>query len=603
MTPSDNEQDRNRVRIRHIQELIATGAADPAPGPRNPQADSETEAGTPADREPQGNRPARRSRALRRTTIGVICAGTLAAAVAVALAVSAIGPVHAREAAASSPAVGFAPDPDNGASDAQQTGQAFLAAWQRGDLRAAADITDDPSAAYAALESYRQDLHLSGVTFQPDNAGAAGWLTFSVAAQVGSPASTWSYSSGLAAYQGAADGSPRWFVKWSPTILFTDLEAGSHLALGSIAPTASGVDDASGRPITAASAPSLANLVHEIEQDGEQAGAADGARAGISVEVQAADGTVLATVATVARPVDAGPVRTTIDLSAQAAAQAAADRAPNSSVAIVQPSTGAILAIANNPPTGPDTAMIGALAPGSTFKVVSSTLLLDQGLVTGLGQPVPCPKVLDADGLSLHNSEQEQAPGNDFLQDFAQSCNNAFSSFYRQVSTAQIAATAQRYFGFDEPWDIGLHQPTTYAQVPTAASDSVAEEMVGQDRITASPLAMASVAATVATGGFKQPILIPGTAQTAATPLPAADLSDLRTLMHAVVTQGTLAGVITDTSGTYGKTGTAEVGTSNNSWTIAYRGDYAVCALAVGGGFGAAVAGPEVDSVLQALAP
>jgi cell division protein FtsI/penicillin-binding protein 2 len=314
-------------------------------------------------------------------------------------------------------------------------------------------------------------------------------------------------------------------------------------------------------------------------------------------------GAALATVATVAEPVAGGPVRTTIDLSAQAAAQQAANRAPNSSVAIVQPSTGDILAIANNPPGGIDTAMIGALAPGSTFKAVSTTLLLDDGLVDDLGRQVPCPRVLEADGVALHNSEDEAGMDNSFLQDFAQSCNNAFSGFYRQVTTAEVARTAQTYFGFDEPWDIGLHEPTTYAKVPQGSTDSVAEEMVGQDRITASPLAMASVAATVATGAFEQPILIPGTAQRKATPLPAATRDKLRTLMHTVVTQGTLAGVIGDAGETYGKTGTAEVGADNNSWTIAYRGDLAVCALAVHGGFGAAVAGPEVDTVLSRLAP
>ena len=504
----------------------------------------------------------------------------------------------AHNAAAGVPVVGFSPNAAYGASGAQQTGQAFLADWQRGDLRAASDITDDPSAAYAALSAYRHDLDVSGLTFEPNGVGASGWLTFSVTAQVGSPMSTWSYSSGLAAYQGAVDGASRWFVKWSPTILFATLKPGQHLALGTLATTASAVEDSTGRTITAANAPSLTNLVHELEQN---AGGAGGGRPGTTVEIENAAGAELATVATIARPVDAGAVRTTINLSAQAAAQAAADRAPNSSVVVLQPSTGDILAIANNAPTGPDTAMTGALAPGSTFKVVSSTTLLDQGLVTSLDQPVPCPQVLEADGVTLHNSEQEQAPGNDFEQDFAQSCNNAFSGFYRQVSTTEIAATAQKYFGFDEPWDIGLGQPTTYAHVPHDASDSVAEEMVGQDRITASPLAMASVAATVADGSFRQPILIPGAAQKPATPLPAQDLRDLRTLMHSVVTQGTLAGVLTDAADTYGKTGTAEVGTSDNSWTIAYRGDYAVCALAVGGGFGAAVAGPQVESVLRAL--
>ena len=577
-------------RIHRIQHLMSSA--------EDPTELITTELITP---EPGGPGPGPRSSPwYRRGRAGAIGGGALgAAAVAGVLIVTGVGTGFggAPEAAAAAPAVGFSPSADTGASAAQQTGQAFLADWERGDIRAAADLTDDPAAASAALAAYRRDLDVSGLTLQPNNAGVAGWLTFSVAAQVGSPMSTWSYSSGLAAYQGAGGGAARWFVKWSPAILFSTLKSGQHLALGTLAPSASAVQDSSGRAITDANSPSLANLVSELERNGGDAG---GGRPGTTVEIENAAGAELATVATVARPLDAGAVRTTIDLSAQAAAQSAADRAPNSSVVILQPSTGDILAIANNPPTGPDTAMTGALAPGSTFKVVSSTTLMDQGLLTSLDQPVPCPQVLDADGITLHNSEQEQAPGNDFEQDFAQSCNNAFSGFYRQVSTSEIAATAHTYFGFDEPWDIGLGQPTTYAQVPHDASDSAAEEMVGQDRITASPLAMASVAATVAAGSFKQPILLPGTAQAAATPLPAPDLKDLRTLMHAVVTQGTLAGVLTEPD-SYGKTGTAEVGASDNSWTIGYRGDYAVCALAVGGGFGAAVAGPQVQSVLRAL--
>lgn len=573
--------DERMARIREIQGLMNTGQ----------HAESD-EQWTPPP--PPSLQPKKRS-GLRRGVLGV--GGALVVAVAVTVAVTGFASAHGRSAAAS-PTVGFSPDPHNGASGAQQTGEAFLAAWQRGDLRAAANITDHPAAAHAALEAYRQDLRLSGLTTQPNPTGSAGWLTFSVAAQVGSPSSTWSYTSGLAAYQGTAQGQARWFVKWSPAIEFTSLKAGEHLALGAINPTVAEVDDASGHAITSANAPSLANLVHAIEQNAT----GSGGRAGTTVEIEGADGTVTAQVATVAKPVDASAARTTIDLSVQAAAQTAADRAPNSSVAVVQPSTGAILAIANNPPTGPDTAMIGKLAPGSTFKVVSSTTLLDQNLVTSLGQSVPCPKSLEADGLTLHNSEQEAAPDNDFLQDFAQSCNNAFSRFYNRVTTSEISATARKYFGFDEPWDIGLSQPTTYAQVPAEDEDSAAEEMVGQDKITASPLAMASVAATVAAGEFKQPVLIPGTAQLTASRLPADDLKSLRTLMHAVVTQGTLAGIVTPSSATYGKTGTAEVGTSNNSWTIAYRGDFAVCALAVDGGFGAAVAGPEANSVLRAVA-
>ena len=538
---------------------------------------------------------------MNRKSGGAVAVGAvLVGGVAVTLvATGTVDSGRAAAAPAAAPTVGFSPDPGLGGSPALQTGQAFLADWQRGDLRAAASLTDAPGAALTALTAYRTDLRLSGLTLLPNNVGGSGWLTFSVTAQVGSPASTWAYTSGLAAYQGSSEGVPRWFVKWSPDLPFTSLKAGQHLALGTTPATASEVEDSAGRPITAANAPSLANLVAGVERD---ASAAHGGTPGQDVRIENAAGGLVATVAAVSKPVGAGAVRTTIDLNVQAAAQSAADRAPNSSVVVVQPSTGDILAVANNPSTGVDTAMIGALAPGSTFKPISTTLLLDRGLLTNLGQRVQCPRVLEADGIALHNSEDEEGMDNSFLQDFAQSCNNAFSSYYHQVTTAQVAQTAQKYYGFNEPWDIGLDQPTTYGSVPDAAGDSVAEELVGQDKISTSPLAMASVAATIATGTFRQPILIPGARQATATPLPATVEADLRTLMRAVVTQGTLAGVV-DESGAYAKTGTAEVGTSNNSWTIAFKGDYAICALAVGGGFGAAVAGPEANAVLRAVAP
>jgi cell division protein FtsI/penicillin-binding protein 2 len=266
---------------------------------------------------------------------------------------------------------------------------------------------------------------------------------------------------------------------------------------------------------------------------------------------------------------------------------------------VIQPSTGNILAVANNPTSGLDTAMVGHYAPGSTFKTITTTLVLNKGVITNLNQTWDCPATLSADGITLHNSEQEAGVGKSFLWDFAQSCNNAFSRFEGKVSRTDLASTAHDYFGFNQKWDVGLAAPTTYGNVPDTSSNSLAEELVGQDQITTSPLAMASVAATIANGSFKQPILVPGTKQASATPLSSSTDQNLKTLMHEVVVSGTLAGVLS--AGVYGKTGTAEVqGKKPNSWTIAFRGDYAVAALAVGGGFGASTAGPEVKSLLNA---
>ncbi|MGH6655469.1 MAG: penicillin-binding transpeptidase domain-containing protein [Actinocrinis sp.] len=539
-------------------------------------------------------RPSRARRALFATTgvivlVLVVGAGLVFSGKVSVLGLSAKAPV---------PTVGFSPSGADAGTDATQTGTAFLTAWENGGLKAASNITDDPATALDQLTQYKSALKVSGLTIQPGSATTAGWMTFNVSAQVGSPASAWNYSSGLATYSKQVNGYTRWFVKWQPNLMFTSLKAGQHLTLGTIPAVANKVVDRNGAEITSSNAPSLRGIVSALKKS---APPSDGTP-GQEVQITDAKGAKVSKVAKISDPVSTGAVKTTIDLHAQAAAQTAVQRAPNSSMVVIQPSTGDILAVANNPANGLDTAMVGKYAPGSTFKTVTTALVLNKGVIKNLGQTWDCPKVLNADGITLHNSEQEGGAGQSFLWDFAQSCNNAFSRFGGSVSRSELVTTAHDYFGFNQPWDVGLGLPTVYGNVPNTSANSLAEELVGQDRITASPLMMASVAATVAAGSFKQPILVPGTAQVTATALPSGTDKNLKTLMRAVVTNGTLATAFSGLSGAYGKTGTAEVqGKTANSWTIAFKGDYAVGALAVGGNYGASTAGPEVKTLLKAV--
>jgi hypothetical protein len=546
--------------------------------------------------EPNGRRPGKRRALL--VTAGL---AVLVAAVAAALVFTGTVSVPGITAAKPVPTVGFSPSGSDAGSNTTQTGTAFLTDWQNGNLKAAANITDNPTEALTELTAYKTDLKVSGLTMSPGTASAAGWMTFNVTAQVGSPASAWSYSSGLAAYSAAVNGYTRWFVKWQPSVLFTSLKSGQKLGIGTIAATANKVVDRNGTEITSANAPSLTGIVKALEQN---APTTDGTP-GQEVQIENADGTRVSKVAKVSDPVNTSAVKTTLDLNVQQAAQSAVGRASNSSMVVIQPSTGNILAVANNPPGGTDTAMVGKYAPGSTFKTITTTLALNKGVITNLNQTWDCPLTYNADGITLHNSEQESGVGKSFLWDFAQSCNNAFSSFNTKISRNDLVATAQDYYGFNQKWDVGLGVPTTYGAVPNTSSNSLAEELVGQDQIKTSPLSMASVAATIANCGFKQPTLVSGGTQISATALPAATCSNLKTLMHEVVVSGTLAGVFNGQAGVYAKTGTAEVGTGKtaNSWTIAFKGDYAVAALAIGGGFGASTAGPEVKALLSAVSP
>jgi cell division protein FtsI/penicillin-binding protein 2 len=189
------------------------------------------------------------------------------------------------------------------------------------------------------------------------------------------------------------------------------------------------------------------------------------------------------------------------------------------------------------------------------------------------------------------------------MTDFAQSCNNAFTSQYEHLSGA-LASTAKEYYGLNQKWDIGISGiSASYFNAPASASGAeLAQEAFGQGALQASPLAMASVAATVDTGTFEQPILVPGTKRVTATPLPAATDADLKAMMRAVVTDGTAAGLGFGPT-VYAKTGTADIQNQGkpNSWLVAFdpAQDLAVGCLVLDAGYGAQYAAPEVQNFLS----
>ncbi|MGH3169603.1 MAG: penicillin-binding transpeptidase domain-containing protein [Trebonia sp.] len=126
--------------------------------------------------------------------------------------------------------------------------------------------------------------------------------------------------------------------------------------------------------------------------------------------------------------------------------------------------------------------------------------------------------------------------------------------------------------------------------------------MFGEGAITAAPLAVASVAATVEHGSFRQPVIVPGARQVAATPLPATVDSQLKEMMRDVVTEGTAAGLGFG-SDVYAKTGIADINGQEkpNSWLVAFDPgqDIAVACLVVDAGYGAQYAAPEVRHFLS----
>jgi hypothetical protein len=521
------------------------------------------------------------------------------------------------------PAVpGFHPTATEPAQAARQTAEAFLAAWESGNIRAAASYTDHPAAATAALRSYDDDLHLRALRLTAQGATAQGTVTFAVDATVGlagtsssgSAGSTqgagassagvtarWSYASHLVAY--AKHGG--WWVRWNAGLVAPNLTAAEKVVSVPVAPGASEVVDADGNNLENSSDPGIDNIAAALKSSAPTGQGTPG----VEVELVGPGNSPITSTALVLRqPVATGVVKTTIDPTVEAAAESAVQAYPDSSMVVLQPSTGDILAVANNDGFN-DFALTARVAPGSTNKIITSTALFTTGLVSSPSQGVECPAQLVINGDTFNNDQGMSEPaGTPFLTDFAASCNNAFAQWYTSIGASTLADTAQKYYGLNQTWNIGIGPGGPYYAIPsTAYNGELAQELFGQGALVASPLAMASVGATVDTGSFRQPIVVPGQPQLGATPLPANVHQYLWQMMRAVTQSGgTAAGVFDGvSSAVYGKTGTAEVGGQQqpNSWMVVFDPtlNVAIGCLVLDAGYGADFAAPEAASVLEQL--
>ncbi len=318
-------------------------------------------------------------------------------------------------------------------------------------------------------------------------------------------------------------------------------------------------------------------------------------------------------------PTAGTPVQTTLDLTLQQAAEnVLVGVGPASAVVAVRPSTGDVLAAASGAGgEGMSTATLGQFAPGSTFKVVSALALLRSGLTPD--SQVTCPTTVTVDGREFENF-----PGypTDKLGDvplrtaFANSCNTAFISA-RDSATQDALIDAAGSLGLVP--DAALGFPAFLGAVP-GDSDGTdhAASMIGQGRVLASPLGMATVAASVAQGSTVVPRLVVQDApapkpsdspsKRPQVPLTADEAATLKSLMRSVVTEGG-ATFLQDVPGdeVAAKTGTAQFGDAgnlqNHVWMIAVQGDLAVAVFVDVGDYGSTTAGPLLEAFLRAAQP
>jgi hypothetical protein len=494
--------------------------------------------------------------------------------------------------------------PPSGSEVKEATG-AFFAAWEKGDAATAASYTNFPQEARTLLTAYADDAHIGGVRITPGRA-TGDTVPFAVKATVsyGGTSHPLSYRSTLTVVRGET--SHRALVDWQPSVVHPRLAKGDTLATGeSAAPEIEAVDR-DGKVLTRVKYPSLGPVLDELRR---RYGDKTGGRPGVELVIRhqaAADGTQAAdtTLLTLAkgRP---GKLPTTLSASAQAAAETAVLKYPESSVVAVRPSTGEILAVANNRRDGFDAALLGERAPGSTMKIISAATLIDTGRTTANG-PAPCPPSAVWQSQTFHNLTGLQPDEHATLADsFARSCNTAFVKFADEVSVDSLTKEAEDRFGLGRNnWQIGV--PSFDGRVPASGGPDTAANLIGQGQVQLSPLNMASVTATASTGAFRQPVIVPlkldGREPAHARGLSAGTTNQLRAMMNRTARSGTAAGVMAGLGGDVGaKTGSAEADgeARSDSWFAGYRDDTAAAAMVQDGGHGVDAAGPIVASVLR----
>jgi cell division protein FtsI/penicillin-binding protein 2 len=381
----------------------------------------------------------------------------------------------------------------------------------------------------------------------------------------------------------------------------TPITTGLDYVVGSVGPVTAQQLHELGAPYTAQSVVGQTGL--ELADQKQLAG-----RPGATVTAVNASGGSIATVAAI-RPKPGTPVQTSINPVVQRAAETALASVHKSAALVaVNASTGQVLASVSVPGSaGFNLALDGAFPPGSSFKVLTSTALIEHGLSPS--SPATCPSQITVDGEVFHNAEGT-APISDLLHAFAESCNTAFIGLAtRHLTAADFTRTAALYRLGSTP-QLGL--PAFGGSVPAPSDEAdLAATTIGQGRVLVSPLDMAMVAAAVDTGQVRAARLVTGAPDDSVRPasLPARVVTYLHEMMAQVVATGTASGKGLP-AGTYAKTGTAQYGHGNplptDAWLIGFNNDVfasdiAFAMVTVDGGEGGPTDGPVVAKFLDLL--
>ncbi len=335
------------------------------------------------------------------------------------------------------------------------------------------------------------------------------------------------------------------------------------------------------------------------------------------------------------RPPQGNDVVLAIDADVQrAAVKALGGR--RGAVVVLDPTTGAVIALASLPDFAPEAvdaqwsqlvndtsapllgrATQGQYPPGSAFKPITLAAGLASGRVTDTTS-FDCPGSIAVAGTTIFDFDRSGHGHIALPQAFALSCNVAFVQVGSRTGADAIVAMARA---------LGLGRAPRF-ELPAAAGHlpdpgrlgprGLAQTSFGQGELLVTPLQMALVAATIGNGGVVMgPMLVAqvrapnGHIVTSFGPrgsrqaIPPALATRIEQYMLGVVQNGTGTAAQIQGIAVAGKTGTAENPHGRtHAWFIGFapakRPTVAVAVLLENAGVGGEVAAPVARDVLQA---
>jgi peptidoglycan glycosyltransferase len=284
---------------------------------------------------------------------------------------------------------------------------------------------------------------------------------------------------------------------------------------------------------------------------------------------------------------------------------------------VLDPEKGDILAAVASSPFDPSNyvgvagiepfnrALSGLYPPGSSMKVMTASTALE------LGEVKPDSRLTGpAEYKGVRNFESGAYPSLTFASALQNSVNTAFAQVAERIGAKRLTRFAE-LFGFNRSPSMSLQAATPSFPFPEDEGDLL-WGAIGQAQTLATPLQMATIAATIANQGKRmEPRIVLSEGPTGERVLSRKTARIMTTLMESVVQGGT--GVAAQISGlrVAGKTGTAEVDVGgerrNHAWFICFapagEAKVAVAVVAEYGGIGGQVAAPLARAILTRVLP